>query len=114
VAVMDQRKPLTREQLHEIAMRRRGDEDVRTLLLEIKRLHELVVQAYQRGSRALGYTEDPNEAQIRERFGELFENQPAILESEQPPRMAVLGPERRWPHMSEEREAKLLARTRRG
>ena len=36
---------MTRAQLHEIAVRRRGDPDVKALLLEIKRLHGVLVQA---------------------------------------------------------------------
>lgn len=111
---MNHQKPMTRDQLHEIAAGRRGDEDVRALLLEIKRLRELTVAAFQRGSRALRYTEDANAAEAQERFAELFEDEPAIMELLAPLKAPLPGPERRWPHLPEEREARLLARMRRG
>lgn len=38
--------PLTRSQLHAIALRSRGDVDVKTLLLEIKRLHGAFAEAF--------------------------------------------------------------------
>jgi hypothetical protein len=40
---------MTRDQLHEIAVRRRDDSDVRALLLEIQRLRGVVVNAFERG-----------------------------------------------------------------
>jgi electron transfer flavoprotein alpha/beta subunit len=39
-------QPLTREQLHELAVRRRGDADVKTLLLEMPAIIELSRQPY--------------------------------------------------------------------
>ena len=38
---------MKRSELHEIAVRRRGDPDVKALLLEIKRLHGVLVQAHE-------------------------------------------------------------------
>ena len=110
---MGKHLPMTREQLQDIQARRRGDADVTALLLEIKRLRDVVAEAFQRGSRALGYTENPDEAQVRERFAELFYGEPVILESLPTRTRRLCAPQRRWPHMSEEREAKLLARMRR-
>jgi hypothetical protein len=110
---MNQHKALTREQLHEIAVRRRGDADVRALMLEIKRLRELAVAAFRRGSSVFSYTEDPHEAYLKERFAELFEDEPAVLEAMATPKLRLPGPERRFPYLSPEREAKLLSRIRR-
>ena len=110
---MEQQAPLTQKQLREIAARRRGDQDVRVLLLEIKRLRDLTLEAFRRGSRAFRYTEDAHDAHVLASFAELFEEEPAILESMLQSQHAPPGPERRWPHMSEEREAKLLARMQR-
>ena len=41
------RGKMKRSELHEIAVRRRGDPDVKALLMEIKRLHGVLVQAHE-------------------------------------------------------------------
>ena len=38
---------MTHSELHDIAVRRRGDADVKALLLEIKRLHGVLVRAHE-------------------------------------------------------------------
>lgn len=48
---MNEKEPLTVEQLHEIGVRRKGDEDVRALLWEIKRLRDELEVKRQEGIR---------------------------------------------------------------
>src|SRR5687767_3880325 len=73
--------PLTRDQLHEIAVRRRGDADVLMLLLEIKRLHGVLVRAHDLTAALPHYPDDLNAAYSVRRIGELLEAEPAIDES---------------------------------
>jgi hypothetical protein len=106
--------PLVREELRDIAARRRRDPAVRSLLLEIKRLRGVVLQSYRCACRLARYTENADEAAALDAFIASIEDEPVITESPAGPGARAQpdsGP--RWRHMSEEREAKLLARMRR-
>jgi hypothetical protein len=106
-------EPLTRDQLKEIAARRGRDPEMRAVLLEVKRLRGVVLQAYHCACRITRYTENPDEGAALDAFISAIENEPVLNESA--PRPSLPEPERkpRWAHMSEEREAKLLARMKR-
>jgi len=68
---------VTRSELHEIATRRRGDPDVKALLVEIKRLHS-VLASVQKATAALPrYDENLNAAAGVLRLLELLEDEPA-------------------------------------
>lgn len=111
----DPNTALTREQLHEIAIRRR-DPDALALLHEIKRLRCVLVQAYQRARPLSRFIDDPDQAAALESFFSLIEDEPAIIEEASRPGARRVTPDTgpRWRHMSAEREAKLMARIRRG
>lgn len=108
--------PLTRDQLHEIAVRRRGDADVLALLLEIKRLHGVPVRAHDLAAANPTYPDDLNASYTQQRLGELLREEPAI----EAPQERSYGkpkrpePERRYPHISDERQTKRRARDERG
>jgi hypothetical protein len=106
-------QPLTREQLIALARRRGRDPEVRALLLEIKRLRGVVLQTYRCACRLARYVEDPDESAALDAFIATIEDEPVI--SEAPRQRGQSGADKapRWRHMSEEREAKLLARMRR-
>ena len=74
---------MTRSQLHEIAVRRRGDADVKELLLEIKRLHGVLVQAHGLTS-ALSRTDALNHDYTQERLVELLGEEPAVIDAHRP------------------------------
>jgi hypothetical protein len=106
-------KPLTRDQLVALARRRGRDPEVRALLLEIKRLRGVVLETYRCARRLSRYTENADEGAALDAFIAVIEDEPVIREAPRP-----RGPSRsdrspRWRHMSEEREAKLLSRSRR-
>jgi hypothetical protein len=112
--LMKEPEPLTREQLREIAARRSRDPDARALLLEIKRLRGVVLQTYRCARRLARYTENADESAALEALFTAIVDEPVITEA--PARTSAgAQPDRepRWRHMSEEREAKLLARMRR-
>ena len=113
MAEVNDPEPLTREQLTALARRRGRDPEVRTLLLEIRRLRGVVLQAYRCAGRVARYTENPEEGAALDAFIAAIEDEPVVLEA--PRRSGSSKPDRspRWRHMSEEREAKLLARMRR-
>ena len=81
-------QPMTREQLHDIAVSRRGDADVKSLLLEIKRLHGVLVKAYELAG-ALPRTDGLNRDYTDQRLVELLGEEPAVNESHPPTRQAV-------------------------
>ena len=98
---------MTRDQLHEIAVRRRGDPDVKTLLLEIKRLRGVLVQANELAA-ALPRLDGLNRDYTDQRLVELLGEEPAITEAHRPA----------WPAIKQETEgdraAKRRARDERG
>jgi hypothetical protein len=104
---------MTREELVALARRRGRDPEVRALLLEIRRLRGVVLQTYRCACRLARYTESPDEGAALDAFIAAIEDEPVILE--RPRHSGPPKPDRapRWRHMSEEREAKLLARMRR-
>jgi hypothetical protein len=106
-------EPLTREQLVALARRRGRDPEVRALLLEIKRLRGVVLNTYRCACRLSRYTENSDEGAALDAFIATIEEEPVIREA--PRRRGELRPDSapRWRHMSEEREAKLLARMKR-
>ena len=110
---MEDPRPLTREQLIALAKRRGRDPEVRALLLEVKRLREVVLQTYRCACRLSRYTENADEGAALDAFIATIEDEPVVREA--PRRRAPSKPDRapRWRHMSEEREAKLLSRMRR-
>ena len=70
---------MKRSELHEIAVRRRGDPDVKALLLEIKRLHGVLVQAHELTGPI--YHERPDltaRKTVLRRLTDLLESEPAI------------------------------------
>jgi hypothetical protein len=101
---------MTRDELHEIDARCRGDADIRVLLLEIKRLRDVLVRATELAG-ALMSTEGLNGTYTHERLIECGE-EPAVIE---PPRAAYGKPKREPPTENEgERAAKRRAREERG
>jgi hypothetical protein len=104
---------MTREQLVALAKRRGRDPEVRALLLEIRRLREVVLRTYRCACLLTRYTENADEGAALDAFIDAIEDEPVILET--PRQRGTAKPDRapRWRHMSEEREAKLLARMRR-
>jgi hypothetical protein len=106
-------KPLTREQLIVLARRRGRDPEVRALLLEIKRLRGVVMQTYRCALRLSRYTENADEGAALDAFISTIEEEPAITETPRRRGESRDDSAPRWRHMSEEREAKLLARMKR-
>ena len=106
-------EPLTREQLVALARRRGRDPEVRALLLEIKRLRGVVLQAYRCASSVSRYTENANEGAALDAFIAAIEDEPVIREVPHSRESSQSDRSPRWRHMSEEREAKLLSRSRR-
>lgn len=106
---------MIRTQLDDIAVRRRGDADVKALLLEIKRLHGVLVSVNEIANGLGRHTEDPYELSVTDRLVALLEDEPAITKPPPPRRGKEVRPEpeQRLPHMSE-REEKQLARQKRG
>jgi hypothetical protein len=76
---------MTREQLHEIAVRRRGDADMKALLLEIKRLHGVLVRAFDL-TAARSAQEGLNRDCLDRQLEELLCEAPAVIEAHRPPR----------------------------
>jgi hypothetical protein len=73
---------MTRSALHEIAVRRRGDADVKTLLLEIKRLHGVLVEAHEMTGPIYQVLPDLTEREtVMRRLIDLLEAEPAIDDS---------------------------------
>ena len=97
---------LTKEQLHEIAVRRRGDPDVKALLLEIRRLHGVLVRAYELAG-AQRDQDGLNREYTDERLVELLGEEPAVIEAH--PRRAPVKQETEG-----DRAAKRRARVERG
>jgi hypothetical protein len=110
---MKEPEPLTRDQLVALARRRGRDPEVRALLLEIKRLRGVVLKTYHCACRLSRYTENADEGAALDAFIAAIEDEPVIRETprSRAPSQSDRGP--RWRHMSEEREAKLLARMKR-
>src|SRR5688572_33439196 len=106
-------EPLTREQLVAVARRRGREPEVRALLLEIKRLRGVVLQAYHCAFRVARYTENADEGAALDAFIATIEDEPVIQEAPRPGGPSQSDRSPRWRHMSEEREAKLLARMKR-
>ena len=109
----DEPQPLTREQLVALAGRRGRDPEVRALLLEIKRLRGVVLQAYRCACRVSRYTENADEGAALDAFIATIEDEPTVREAPRRRGEARDDSAPRWRHMSEEREAKLLARMKR-
>lgn len=103
---------MTRSELHELAVRRRGDPDVLTLLLEIKRLHGVLVEAHRVAGGLPRYEEDLNASAGVMRLLELLQAEPAI---DDPAPANYGGPDREGPAENEgDRAAKRAAREKRG
>ena len=101
-------RAMTRNELHEIAVRRRGDADVKALLLEIKRLHGVLARAFDLHA-ARSAQEGLNRDYIDRQLDELLSEEPAVINAHRPPQPA---PE---PRESEgDRAAKRRARQERG
>ena len=98
---------MTRDQLHEIAVRRRGDADVKALLLEINRLHGVLAQAYELAG-ALPRTEGLNRDYTDERLAELLGEEPAVIGAYPRPKAPVTQ------ETEGDRAAKRRARVERG
>ena len=96
-----------------LARRRGRDPEVRALLLEIKRLRGVVMQTYRCACRLSRYTENADEGAALDAFIAVIEDEPVIREAPRPRGSSERDRSPRWRHMSEEREAKLLARMRR-
>jgi hypothetical protein len=110
---VDDPQALTREELVALAKRRGRDPEVRALLLEIKRLRGVVLQTYRCACRLSRYTENADEGAALDAFIAAIEDEPVLRET--PRSRGASRPDRdpRWRHMSEEREAKILARMKR-
>ena len=106
---------MTRSQLHEIAVRRRGDADLKTLLREITRLHGVLVRAPELTRHLVKHDGELTARQPIKRLLELLESEPAVDEQPRPARGKPKRPEleQRFPHLTE-REEKKLARDKRG
>ena len=102
-------KPLTAAELQQIREGWGDDRLVRKLLWEISRLREVVHQSYTYISRLTRYTDDINERAVHGEFDNLFTNEPVVTErNPRTPYEPSPGP--RWRNMSEESEAKLIAK----
>src|SRR5689334_3440708 len=95
-------EPLTLEELHAIAVQRKDDAIIKTLLLEIKRLRGVVRGVHDRIGALVRYSPDRKVSQRFQVLTDLFEEEPCI---DQPGRKAA-GPS--------ERDAKRTAREKRG
>ena len=101
---------MNRDELHEIGALRRGDADIRVLLLEIKRLRDVLVQAHDLAG-ALPPPAGLNGDYTHQRLIELLGEEPAILES---PPARYSKPNRQPPPENEtDRAAKRKAREER-
>ena len=122
-------RKLTRAELREIAVRRRDDGDVKALLWEIKRLHDVVARAEKLACGLSGYAENLNQRCLLDQLRELFEDEPALTAPQEPAygkrkparpsenegeRRARWDREEREERELDEREAKRRAREERG
>jgi adenylate kinase len=108
-----QQKPLTRDQLRALSARSRGNAELRALLREVKRLRSIILETHTYYCRIARYTEDLDERAVHEAYFLLIEDEPVINEAMPKTKVARDPDDRRYPHMSAEREAKLLSRERR-
>ena len=120
--------PLSKEQLHEIAVRRRGDPDVKALLLEIKRLHGTLTRVEAHVSNLPHYADkvDVTLHSIVLRVVDLLAEEPGLLaevleidvkpetEADRAEKRKLLEAGRQYPGMTDEAALKRLARDRRG
>jgi hypothetical protein len=96
----------TLDQLHDISVLRRGD--VKSLLLEIKRLHGVLVEPV-RLAGARSEQDGLNRDYADRRLVEVLCEEPAVIEAHRPPRPAEVKPETEG-----DRAAKRRAREERG
>ena len=107
--------PLTREQLTEFAKRLGRNPDARALLLEIKRLRDLVFDINQHHCKLARYFDNPDDEQVVSTIIRLTGGEPVVMERMPKPVTDYEPPPgRRWPHLSEAAEARLLARIKEG
>ena len=100
--------PLTASQLREIQTRWGKDRLTRVLLWEISRLRELVRLLYRQLCRLTKYSENGDHMTLDSALEEALEDEPIVLEEDRKDASGFNhSPQRRWPHMSEEAEARL-------
>jgi hypothetical protein len=101
-------KALTTAQLREIHTRWGKDRLARVLLWEISRLREVVRLLYRQVCRLTKYSENGDHMTLDSALEEALENEPIVLEEDRKDASGFNpSPQRRWPHMSEEAEARL-------
>ena len=100
-------KPLTTAQLREIHTRWGKDRLARVLLWKISRLRELVRLLYRQLCRSTHY-EHGSHVAFDSALEEALENEPIVLEEDRKDASGFNhSAQTRWPHMSEEAEARL-------
>ena len=105
-------KPLATKELRLINEQWGEDRVVRKLLWEISRLRDVVHRWYAYHIELSHYAQDLNELSVHDKFVDLFE-EPVIMERMPRPPHEPSKP-RRWPHMSAEQEARLVAKIEAG
>lgn len=106
--------PLATQELKMIKEQWGEDRVVRKLLWEISRLRDTVYRWYEYHIQLSHYSRDLNKLSVHGDFEDLFE-EPLILERmPKPLSQPSTSRSRRWPHMSEEAEDKLIAKIEAG